>query len=146
MLLHAASASAHLIPWHLNVSNSIKLNIFPKRNSALSRYLPYSDLFDPRSMTWSYTSVLFSITLLWSWIACSKKGTKTQFRLAGQLLDILTCEVGEGAVALGHLVRVFTLFDGWACAVEGINNFHCYAVSHADTFAVTGCLYEPHGC
>ena len=54
-------------------------------------------------------------------------------------------EVGEGAVGVRHLMRVFTLFNSCALTVVGVHKLGGDAVFHAHAFAGSSCLDKPHG-
>ncbi len=50
----------------------------------------------------------------------------------------------EGAVSLGHAVRVFTFLDRGALVVVGVHELSSDTVSHAHTLAATACCDKPH--
>src|SRR5476649_2552286 len=61
----------------------------------------------------------------------------------GKGLDWLPAEVGEGAIRLGHLVRVFLLLHHRARVVVGVYDLGCQGVLHRDALARAGCVDDP---
>src|SRR5476649_1512464 len=61
----------------------------------------------------------------------------------GKGLDWLPAEVGEGAIRLGHLVRVFLLLHNRARVVVGVDDFGGERIAHRDAIATMRGVNDP---